>query len=277
MPFVLAALAGVVVGHAARIAAPRLARLKDRRRPFRMPWVEVVTAAAFVLVQARAGAAWPWYLFVALLAAMTATDLLAKLIPDRVTFPGTVLGIVASTVEPRAIEGWFQHRALVDAIGFGGGFTLAVLGAALGFLFFETARRLLGVVAKMEVMGMGDSKLMMMMGAFLGPQAVIFALLPGLLCGILIGVPYTRIAKSPHFPFGPALGLGGLLTALFVDELRGALAAGMEALQSLRGPVIVVLQLALLGVAVWLMLRVRRRSREYTRQIEEEYDDLERD
>jgi len=99
-----------------------------------------------------------------------------------------------------------------------------------------------------------------MMGAFLGPWGALLGLFPGMLCGVLSGVVYTRIMKSPHFPFGPALAMGGYITLLW----PGAVGAGLTWLQDLgrnANPVaLVAFQIAALAVAVWLMLRVRKRS-----------------
>ena len=147
-------------------------------------------------------------------------------------------------------------------------------GAVAGFAVFESVRRVLSLLAKMQVMGMGDSKLLLMAGAFLGPEMVLFSLLPGILCGLVIGVIYTRIAKSPHFPFGPALGLGALLTLLFRREMTASLERAMTWLAKLEGSTVWIVQLALLGTAVALMIRVRRRAARYTREIEDDYADL---
>ena len=124
-------------------------------------------------------------------------------------------------------------------------------------------------------MGMGDSKLLMMCGAFLGPELVLFSLLPGILCGLILGIVYTRIFKSPHFPFGPALGLGALLALLYPPEMVNGLLAVLEWMQGLEGPAIWITQIILFAIVVALMIRVRRRAARYTEEIEKDYADLE--
>ena len=267
---VLAGLVGLVVGFVARKATPWFSGVKDETG-IRIPWPE---ALGFVLF-ALAGWHVETLFFGALLLAVLTADFRYKLIPDKVTFPGTIVGILASSVWPAFITTHFRQDVLSKVIGVPGGFPLALAGAAAGFAVFEVFRRVMSRIASMEVMGMGDSKLVMMMGAFLGPAGVLLSLFPGMLCGIVIGVAYTRVMKSPHFPFGPALGLGGFITLLWPD----AVGEGFAWIQGLgrrfdRGALLLV-YLLLLAVVVVLMMRVRKRSKEYTDAIEEDYSKLE--
>ena len=224
-------------------------------------WVALLVVPLWALVYWREGLrfdAFKWYLLAPLLVAITQTDLRAKLIPDRVTFPGTVAGLLL------ALPG-------THALG------MALAGAAVGFLVLEGFRRLMGRIATMEVMGMGDSKLLMMCGAFLGPRLILLSILPGVLIGLVFGIAYTRLAKSPHFPFGPCLGLGAFLTGLFPDEIRNALLALPLRIQGL-GPVARLSILAACVVALVVVLRrLRRRAAQYTRAIEEDYASREKD
>ena len=279
---VLAAVVGLVVGFAIRVATPGLARIRGKRPPLRPPGMEILTAAGFVMVQQELGFgldAGKWFLFVALLAAVTSADFLAKLIPNRITFPGAGMGLVYSGVAPDDICGFFHHTGILGVMrlsaGHVGGVVLAVLGALIAYGALEVFRRVFGRIAGLEVMGMGDSKLLGMMGAFLGPQMVLFSLMPGLMCGLVIGVVYTRIARSPHFPFGPALGLGGLLAVLYTPQLLDGVRSFMDVVRSMSQGVVLILNFALLGVAVWLILRVRRRAADYKKRIDDEYSDLE--
>ena len=281
MDWLLVAVSGLVVGFLIHLSLPRLARLKEKSRPFRRPWVEILTALLFLLVHTRLGwdaAVLKWYLFTALLVAITAADMLAKIIPDRVSYPGTALGVIVSAGWPTDICGFLHQPDLLTAVGLGpgalGGLLLSVAGAVVAFVLFESVRRVMSALAGMQVMGMGDSKLLMMCGAFLGPEMVVFSLLPGIFAGLILGIIYTRIFKSPHFPFGPALGLGALLTLLFCDQMVAGLLAVLDWMRDLDGPAIWIMQIVLLGTAVALMIRVRRRSARYTEEIEKDYADL---
>jgi leader peptidase (prepilin peptidase)/N-methyltransferase len=278
LPALLAALAGLVLGHLVRRGAAWLAGVKGSGLPFKWPWLEAVSAAAFAVVAWLAPAP-PWFILTALLVGITGTDFLAKLIPNRITFPGTAIGIVASAVWPGAVAALLGQERLLDAIGLApnllGGLVLGVLGAAAGFLVLEIFRRGVGAIVGMEVLGMGDSKLLLMAGAFLGPYAILLSIVPALVSGIVLGVPYTKLAKTPHLPFGPALALGAYLTLLFGAEILDAWLGLGQAAVSMSPKARAWTMLILFGVAIWLLVRVRRRREEYTRQIEEDYDRLE--
>ena len=271
---IFSAVIGAVVGFVVRKATPWLSGVKDDVG-IRLPWPEAMGAALF----AFAGPS-PWALiFSGLLLAVLVTDFRYKLIPDKVSFPGTAIGIVASGIWPAFITGTFRQELLLKTIGLEagvpGGMVLGVAGAAVGFGVFEGFRRLMSRLATMEVMGMGDSKLIMMMGAFLGPGGALLCLFPGMICGLVIGVVYTRIMKSPHFPFGPALALGGYITMLWPGIVGDGIGWMQDLARNADRGALMVFNILLLGVAVWLMLRVRKRSKEYTEAIERDYDKLE--
>ncbi|MCZ6788268.1 MAG: prepilin peptidase, partial [Planctomycetota bacterium] len=111
---------------------------------------------------------------------------------DRISFPGAGIGLIYSALAPDDICKFFHHTGILGVLrlspGHVGGLVLAVLGALIAYGALELFRRVFGRIAGLEVMGMGDSKLLGMMGAFLGPQMVLFSLMPGLLCGLVIGV-----------------------------------------------------------------------------------------
>ncbi|MHC4952590.1 MAG: prepilin peptidase [Planctomycetota bacterium] len=281
IPALVMAAVGAAIGFVSRKAAAKLARVKDEEG-IRYPWPEAMGAAVFALAGWRLGfdaARIPVFVFCAVLIGVMVTDFRYKLIPDRLTFPGTLVGVVVSAIWPEWICSAFRQDILLKTVGLqagiGGGFLLAALGAGGGFVLFEGSRRVMSRVFKMEVMGMGDSKLTMLMGAYLGPFGVLMALFLSMICGVVIGVIYTRIMKSPHFPFGPGLGLGGLL-ALLWPSLVGDILGGVQKVGATmdRG-VLIFFELVLLGIVVWLMLRVRKRSKEYTEIIEKDYDRLE--
>ena len=137
---------------------------------------------------------------------------------------------------------------------------MAAAGAAVGFVVLEGFRRLMGRLATMEVMGMGDSKLLMMCGAFLGPTLVLWSLLPGVVIGLIFGTIYTKLAKSPHFPFGPSLGLGALVTALFPKAVSEGVMAFPEKMQTMGTGARMTILLGSI-IALVLLIAVSSRSR----------------
>jgi leader peptidase (prepilin peptidase) / N-methyltransferase len=71
-------------------------------------------------------------------------------------------------------------------------------------------------------MGMGDAKLVAMMGLYLG-RAVAPAVLIGFLVGAVVGVAMIARrgagARKQAIPFGPFLALGGVIGLWFGDDI----------------------------------------------------------
>jgi len=143
------------------------------------------------------------------LLAIFVSDLVYTTIPDEIVFP--TMGLVA-----------FFHLAGVEVVaspppsgpnGFLGGVLLVALGAA-GFFYF------LVLVTKGRGMGMGDVKLVFLMGFLLGWPKIMVAIYLAFLTGAIIGVILILIGKKKFgqtIPFGPFL-VTGTIIALFWGE-----------------------------------------------------------
>ena len=134
-----------------------------------------------------------------ILLAVTITDLDLRLIPNLIVAPGAVAGlaIVAATDADSIPEN--------------------LLAAAIaGGLLFVIA------LAYPRGMGMGDVKLVAMMGIFLG-RAVAPAVLVGFAVGALVGLVMIArrgsAARKSAIPFGPFLALGGVVGLWFGDDI----------------------------------------------------------
>jgi leader peptidase (prepilin peptidase) / N-methyltransferase len=141
-------------------------------------------------------------LFVAMLAAITLTDLERRIIPNVILLAGGVAALVlVAATDPASLP----ERA-ISAF------------AAGGFL-------LLFALAYPRGMGMGDVKLAFVMGLFLG-KAVAPALLVGIAAGALVGIGVMLSrgsgARKLAVPFGPFLALGGVVGLLAGGELIDA-------------------------------------------------------
>ena len=134
-----------------------------------------------------------------ILLAITITDLELRLIPNLIVGPGAIVGlaIVAATDADSLPE------------------TLIAAAIAGGILF-------LVALAYPRGMGMGDVKLVAMMGIYLG-RAVAPAVLVGLAAGALVGVAMIArqgsAARKSAIPFGPFLALGGVVGLWFGDDM----------------------------------------------------------
>ena len=158
------------------------------------PLIELATGLLFVAAYAEFGitqATVKWLFFTCLLLILTVTDLRVRLLPDVVNWPGFAAGLMFSAFVPpdhglaAAIMGRFLQVRLP---GFAAGILDGILGAAFGsFLLWGMAAGY-KMVRGREGMGMGDVKMMAMIGAFLGLRGTFLTLLVGSLLGSVIGI-----------------------------------------------------------------------------------------
>jgi leader peptidase (prepilin peptidase)/N-methyltransferase len=166
------------------------------------PLVEAANGALWGLLAWRFGfgPALPVYLLlVSALLALAVIDLHHQILPDRITLPGIVVGLAASaTLLPL-------------------GAVPALIGAALGGGLFLTI-----AVLSRGGMGGGDIKLMAMIGAFLGWQAVLLTTLLASLVGGVVGLVLMLAfgkGRKHAVPFGPFLTAAALVCLLWGDGM----------------------------------------------------------
>jgi leader peptidase (prepilin peptidase) / N-methyltransferase len=169
---------------------------------WRYPIVELAMGLLFVWALAERGLTLdliPALLLVTGLVAITGIDVDHQLIPDSISLPGVVVGLMASTVTGR--PGWFD--SLVGVLVGGGIFLLIIVASRGG-------------------MGGGDMKLGAMLGAFLGWKLVLVAILVAILVGgaFAVGVLLLRRkGRKDALPFGPFLALGGMVSLFWGEVL----------------------------------------------------------
>ncbi|WP_455378387.1 prepilin peptidase [Petrachloros mirabilis] len=175
--------------------------------PIRYPLVEAANAIGYVAILWNFGFTWTTVLYAMLFSSLlvvTGTDLSHKIIPNAITLPGILLGIVgAATVLPVGLI-----NALLG-IAVGGGI-LWILAWASPYLFGK------------EGMGGGDIKLLAMIGAFLGWKPALLTIMIGSLAGSVIGISMIALRwmkRDEYIPFGPFLVLGALLSMFFAQPL----------------------------------------------------------
>ena len=132
-----------------------------------------------------------YFAFVGGLLIATFVDLEHMQIPDEVSLPGAALGLVSVM--------WRDPAHVADA----------AIGAGLGFLvvqviFVWSYEHLTG----RRGMGEGDSKLLMMIGAFLGYQGVAVSIFAGAAQGLLAFVVMRLFGKREPLPSLPPLAAG---------------------------------------------------------------------
>ena len=174
----------------------------------RYPLVEATTAVLSLVLFLKLGQSLEYVFFLAFGAALIAIafiDLHHKIIPDALSLPGIVVGFAFSLL-PSSPLSWVD--SLIGIIG-GGGFLLLVAIA------FEK-------ITGREGMGMGDVKMLAMIGAWTGWKSLLFIILLSSLAGSLIGgamLVLSRQGAGTRIPFGPFLALGTLLYLFFGSEI----------------------------------------------------------
>jgi leader peptidase (prepilin peptidase) / N-methyltransferase len=158
------------------------------------PAIELLTGLLFVACYLTFGFSpetLKWLFFASLIIILIVTDVRIRILPDAVNWFGFGLGIVlAARIAPsdptcmRLVERFplfLQNSAIT-------GVACALLGAAAGSLLLLAAASLYKLVRGREGMGMGDVKMMLMVGAFLGIQGTFLTLFFGTLLGSIIGL-----------------------------------------------------------------------------------------
>lgn len=173
----------------------------------RYPLVEALTALLFWACFARFGLtaeAVAAAAFCALLIALAGIDYDHYTLPDRLTLPGIAAGLAVS---PWLAEGGWRS-ALAGAAA-GGGLLLAVWGV------WYLVRREHGI-------GLGDAKMLAMIGAFLGWKGMVVAFVAGTAAGAAFGlaaIAAGRTGRHGKLPFGVFLALGGVIGLLWGPRL----------------------------------------------------------
>ena len=173
----------------------------------RYPLVEALTGLLFALFFYRFAfhpATLVAWLLAALLVTISFIDLDHQIIPDVISLPGIPLGFLCAFALP-----WVSWQSSLLGILLGGGILLAI---ALGYEW----------LTGQEGMGLGDVKLLAMLGAFLGAAAVLPIIFLASILGTLVGVPLmliTRAGRKLAIPFGPFLAAAALLYLYFVAHI----------------------------------------------------------
>ncbi|RMD69063.1 MAG: prepilin peptidase [Gammaproteobacteria bacterium] len=179
------------------------------RKPIspRYPLVELLTAALSLLVVGRFGFTLEAALALPLtwaLIALSFIDLDRQILPDEITLPLLWAGLLASLIP-----------AFADPPS-------SILGAAAGYLLLWTVYQAFRLLTGKEGMGYGDFKLLALLGAWLGWQALPLIILLSSLAGSLVGIGlilFRGHEKEVPIPFGPYLALGGFVALLWGEDI----------------------------------------------------------
>jgi leader peptidase (prepilin peptidase)/N-methyltransferase len=170
------------------------------------PMVELLTGFIFLWHYEVFGASLlliPRLLFAGGLIVLAFIDFRHRILPNAITLGGTIVGFAFSFFLP---PGW-----LASLIGI-------LIGGGVLFVIGEVYLRLRGI----EGMGMGDVKMLAMIGAFLGWKAVLVTLVLSSLSGAIVGGLLLVTQKGTmkyQLPFGTFLAAASLIASLYGDAL----------------------------------------------------------
>ncbi|HLE26340.1 MAG TPA: prepilin peptidase [Thermodesulfobacteriota bacterium] len=161
-----------------------------------------------------------YLIFLFSLIVVTFIDLEHRIIPNVITLPGIIVGLIYNALNTNWVTlqmelSYFQFTLSdflrisdkVDIIG-------SILGIILGGGILYFIGFIYEAIKKREGMGMGDVKLLAMIGAFIGWKGVIFVAFLSSLFGVLVGIPIIFFKKGDlkyAIPYGPFLSLAAAL------------------------------------------------------------------
>jgi leader peptidase (prepilin peptidase) / N-methyltransferase len=147
--------------------------------------------------------------FLAILIACTFIDIDHRILPDVLTKPTMVVGVVGGLVVPGIVTGF---TASPDAFDRG---IYSVVGLVCGLALTQGVRVGATRIFRREAMGFGDVKFMGAIGAFVGWDGTVSTFFIGSLLGALYGGLHQLITKEGQIFFGPFLAVGAAITLFF--------------------------------------------------------------
>ncbi len=176
----------------------------------RYPVVELLSCVMVATVAWRFGFGFPALGGIILtwaLISLSAIDVDTYLLPDSVTIPALWLGITFNL---------FNTFTDLES---------SVIGAIAGYLALWSVYILFKLLTGKEGMGFGDFKLLAMLGAWLGWQALPIIIIASSFVGAVVGITLILFRINPQdkpIPFGPYLAAAGWVTLLWGGELSHA-------------------------------------------------------
>ena len=177
------------------------------RISWQYPLVELLTALASAAIAWKLGFGWPLaagLVFTWILIAASGIDARTQLLPDQLTLPLLWLGLLLSLVSMFVTP------------------TIAIVGAAIGYLSLWSVYWLFKLATGKEGMGYGDFKLLAALGAWMGPMSLLPIVLLSSLIGALVGGTMLALRgqdRSTPIPFGPFIAAAGWVWFVLGDRL----------------------------------------------------------
>jgi leader peptidase (prepilin peptidase) / N-methyltransferase len=171
------------------------------------PAVEIISGTLSLLLAVKFGLSPAYFIylfFMGLLITASFIDLKIYILPDIITLPGAVLAFLASFMLPLS---WQD----------------SLLGALIGSGMFLVLQRTYRAIKKIEGLGTGDVKIMLLLGALTGWQGLPIVIFSSSALGLVFSVFYIKTSRTPKalqtpVPFGPFLALGAIIYILWGES-----------------------------------------------------------
>jgi len=173
------------------------------------PLVELLTGILFLCLYLKFGMTLPLLInivFISLLIIAAFTDLTHRIIPNAISVPGILVGLI------------LNYQNILNIRSGDNVITGTLVSAGILWIF----RQIGLLIKKQEMMGWGDIKLAGMIGAFLGIGHGVLALFLGVFLGVVIWTILIILklkTRKEYIPFGAFLALGSIFAVFFGNEI----------------------------------------------------------
>jgi len=178
--------------------------------------VELANALFYLAIFLRTG---PTFVFplvaaiVSMLIVLIFIDADIQILPDIIDLPGLAIGIII---------GWTQAGARVSDMTLSSSLIDSIAGAGIGASVLLTIALAYRLVRRIEGMGLGDVKMMAMLGATVGWEPLFGLLVIASVVGAVVGAivaSRSGAGMQAALPFGVFLGLAALAVIFFGPTL----------------------------------------------------------
>jgi len=184
----------------------------------RYPLIELANALFYLAIFQRTGvdvAFIPLAAIVSMTIVLIYIDLEIQILPDVIDLPGILIGIGIGAL---ALGQRFPEFTLAES------WIDSLTGAAMGALVLYGIAFAYRLIRRIEGMGLGDVKMLAMIGAVVGWRALFPVLMIASISGAVIGLAVAMRSKrglQVAIPFGVFLGIALLMVIFFGPTLLG--------------------------------------------------------
>lgn len=156
--------------------------------------------------------------FICALLVAAFVDFKYLIIPDEISLGGAVFAVAASVIFPE-----IHQSNMIAAHPHLSSFASSLFGAAVGAGIIYSIGAAGKLLLRKEAMGLGDVKLMAMIGAFLGWQMTLFVVFFSAILGTVYGGAHLAVTGKSRIPYGPFLAIAAVVSLVFRTEVAAFL------------------------------------------------------